>query len=75
MIKPAAGFSQKLVHAGNGLMKSRIEGPYGQINDIGDYGSTVMFAIKAPANPASDQGMGPRLDDRAPTYGLLITET
>lgn len=30
LVKPAAGFSQKLIrHAGNGLMKSWIEGPYG----------------------------------------------
>ncbi len=45
LVKPAAGFSQKLVrHAGNGPMKSWVEGPYGQIKDIGDYGSIVMFA-------------------------------
>ena len=45
LVKPANGFSHKLMqHAGNLALKSWVDGPYGKLFDIGDYGSVVMFA-------------------------------
>ena len=45
LVKPATGFTQKLMrHAGGSPLKSWVDGPYGQLNDIGDYGSVIMFA-------------------------------
>ncbi|KAL2048945.1 hypothetical protein ABVK25_010798 [Lepraria finkii] len=45
LVKPGTGFTQKLLrHAGSFALKAWVDGPYGQIEDIGNYGSVVMFA-------------------------------
>ena len=45
LVKPGTGFTQKLLrHAGSHALKAWVDGPYGQIEDIGNYGSVVMFA-------------------------------
>ncbi len=45
LVKPASGFTQKLMrHAETNHLMAWVDGPYGQIDDFGDYGSVVMFA-------------------------------
>ena len=44
LLKPASGLTQKLIRHGSSELKAWIDGPYGQVEEIGDYGSILMFA-------------------------------
>ena len=45
LVKPASGFTRKLMnHVGTRSLKAWIDGPYGEIHDLGNYGSVLMFA-------------------------------
>ena len=45
LLKPAFGLTQKLIsHGDNCSFKAWIDGPYGQIEEVGDFGSVLMFA-------------------------------
>ena len=45
LVKPAAGFTQKLTqHDGGCVFRTWVDGPYGQIWKLGDYGNVLMFA-------------------------------
>lgn len=45
LVKPVSGFTRELTrHAGSNQLKAWVDGPYGQIKDVGNYGSVAMFA-------------------------------
>ena len=45
LVKPASGFTQKLLqNVGTCDWKAWVDGPYGNIRDVGDFGSVLMFA-------------------------------
>ena len=45
LVKPRSGFTQSLLHhSGSTALSAWVDGPYGQMKDLGDYGSVLMFA-------------------------------
>ena len=45
LVKPASGFTQRLMqHVDTCAWKVWVDGPYGNIKDVGNYGSVLMFA-------------------------------